>query len=171
MILKPRSDYYASTHKCKVCTLAHIACKRIPKTRTLSTRRASVYKRGRRALDPMFKLRSNMGTLIANSLTNSGYIKESSTASILGCSFEEFYNYIESQFTLGMNWTNRDLWHIDHIVPVSFAHSESELILLNHYTNLRPVWATDNLSKGNRIVDIVVEHPVYKQIISTRNKV
>lgn len=128
-----------------------------------------MYKRNKRAHDPMFKLRSNIGTLIANSLSNSGYIKESSTATILGCSFEEFYNHIESQFTVGMNWNNRDLWHIDHIVPVSFARSESELLLLNHHTNLRPVWATDNLSKGKRIVDIAIEHPVYKQIVNERS--
>ena len=45
-------------------------------------------------------------------------------------------------------------WHIDHIIPLSSAKSEDELIALSHYTNLQPLWAMDNLKKG-ATVDMV----------------
>lgn len=49
-----------------------------------------------------------------------------------------------------MSWENHVKWHLDHIIPISYANSEEEIIKLNHFTNLQPLWATDNLSKGNR---------------------
>jgi hypothetical protein len=145
-----------------------MAAKRVPKQRVLSNRTQSVYKRNKRSLDPMFKLRSNVGTLIANSLSNHGYIKTSTTADILGCSIAEFKIYLESQFVQGMSWANRSEWHIDHIVPQAFARTEQELLLLNHYTNLRPIWKLDNLSKGAAIVELAQEHPLYKLITEHR---
>ncbi len=49
-----------------------------------------------------------------------------------------------------MSWENYGEWHIDHKKPVSWANSEEELYELNHYTNLQPLWATENLSKKDR---------------------
>jgi hypothetical protein len=49
-----------------------------------------------------------------------------------------------------MSWENHGEWHIDHIVPLSSAITEEELRKLSHYTNLQPLWATDNLSKGSK---------------------
>lgn len=164
--LKSIVDYYKHSRKCKACISAHNRACTVPKERVLSTNSRSVYVRLRRQSNPLFKLRSTISTLIANSLTNSGYTKESNTASILGCSFEQFYDHIESMFTVGMSWANRADWHIDHIIPVSFACNESELLLLNHYTNLRPMWAMDNLSKGKSIVNY--DHPLYKTIMANR---
>lgn len=53
-----------------------------------------------------------------------------------------------------MNWDNRGLygWHIDHIIPLSSAKTEEEVYKLCHYTNLQPLWAKENLSKGNKII-------------------
>ena len=42
--------------------------------------------------------------------------------------------------------------HIDHIIPLSSAKNENELYELCRYTNLQPLWAFDNLSKGNKIL-------------------
>ena len=50
-----------------------------------------------------------------------------------------------------MNWENRNLWHVDHIIPLSSAKTEEELVKLCHYTNLQPLWAEDNLKKSNKI--------------------
>lgn len=49
-----------------------------------------------------------------------------------------------------MNWSNQGIWHLDHIKPISLATTEEEVIALNHYTNFQPLWAEDNLRKGNK---------------------
>jgi hypothetical protein len=124
----------------------------------------------RRSTDPLFKLRKNLSSLISSSFRNNGYSKKSKTYEILGCSFEDFKIYIDNQFLDGMNWDNRSAWHLDHIIPSSFAITENEIILLNHYTNLRPYWANDNISKSNTITEDAINHPLYKQILLTRNE-
>lgn len=51
-----------------------------------------------------------------------------------------------------MNWENKGLyngefgygWDIDHIVPLSTAATEEDLIRLNHYTNLQPLCSKVN---------------------------
>jgi hypothetical protein len=50
-----------------------------------------------------------------------------------------------------MNWENRSKWHLDHIYPTSLAQSVEEIIKLNHYTNFQPMWAEENIRKGNRL--------------------
>jgi hypothetical protein len=51
-----------------------------------------------------------------------------------------------------MTWENQGKWHIDHIIPLSSAKTEKEMYKLCHYTNLQPLWAFDNLSKGSKIL-------------------
>jgi len=93
-----------------------------------------------------------MRILIGASIRKKKFSKTSKTENILGCSFEEFFTHIESQFIDGMSWENRSLWHIDHIIPLATAKTEEEILRLNHYTNLRPLWALDNLKKGSKIL-------------------
>jgi hypothetical protein len=171
--------------RCKSCTrdhyninkesiLAKAATKRVPKTKsprkTVEETRArqTAYTRARRQTNSLAKLRANIGSLIANSLANQGYKKTSKSASILGCSFEHFYHHVESQFTASMSWDNRDQWHVDHIIPVSFAQTEQELLLLNHYSNLRPLWSKLNQTKAGNLTDDSINHPLYKTIIENR---
>lgn len=72
----------------------------------------------------------------------------------LGCSLEELKKYLESKFTKDMSW--KDLLegkiHIDHIKPLSKFDltKEEEQRKAIHYSNLQPLWAKDNLSKGNK---------------------
>lgn len=112
--------------------------------------KANKYHKYRKATDPLFKLRSNIRTLISNCIRRQGYKKTSTTFDILGCTFEEFKQHLENQFTEGMTWNNAGEWHIDHIYPVSLATDENHLIKLNHYTNLQPLWAIDNIKKSNK---------------------
>lgn len=51
-----------------------------------------------------------------------------------------------------MSWGNYGDWHIDHIIPLSLAKTEEETYKLCHYTNLQPLWAKDNLTKGNKLI-------------------
>lgn len=111
---------------------------------------AKVRARKRRASDPLFALIGRIRARILLSLRTKGYTKKSRTYEILGCSFEEFKQHIELQFTEGMSWQNRSEWHIDHITPVSWGRSEEEIIALNHFSNLRPSWSEDNWAKSNK---------------------
>lgn len=102
-------------------------------------------------LDPIKSLANRTRLLIAVSIKRNGFTKKSKAGNILGCSWEKFAAHIESQFVDGMSWANRSLWHIDHIIPSSSAKSESDVYKLNHFTNLRPLWAKENMSKGAKI--------------------
>ncbi|MDD4242790.1 MAG: hypothetical protein PHG08_00625 [Bacilli bacterium] len=115
-------------------------------------KRSSDYYEKRRKIDSLFKLRGNIRTLIGLSIRKNGFSKDTKTATILGCTFEEFKLHIENQFTEGMNWGNYGEWELDHIYPVSLAESEEHLILLNSYMNFQPLWAEDNRRKGNKII-------------------
>jgi len=108
------------------------------------------YMRRKRQSDLLFKLRCNIATLIQNGIRNMGFSKTTRTAEILGCSFEFFKAYIEQRFLPGMSWENRIDWHLDHITPISLAKTKKQVLKLNHYTNFRPLWASENQSRGNR---------------------
>lgn len=102
--------------------------------------------------DSLFKLKINIRCNIYNSFKRNGYKKQSKTQNILGCSFEEFKQYIESKFESWMGWENHGLyngklnygWDIDHIIPISSAKNEEEIYKLNHYTNFQPLCSKIN---------------------------
>lgn len=77
----------------------------------------------------------------------------------LGYSLEDLRAHLERQFLRGMSWENMGEWHIDHIVPLaSFTITgpdDPELKRAWALTNLRPLWAKDNLSKGAKIVSLL----------------
>lgn len=72
---------------------------------------------------------------------------------MVGCSWLFLKRHIEKQFSKGMGWNNYGDWHIDHVIPLSSAKSVAELIGLSHFSNLQPMWAIENLSKGAKIID------------------
>jgi len=114
--------------------------------------KANIRQKNRKLIDPLYKLRCNISTLIYMSVTKQGYSKKSKTYEILGCSFEEFKTHLENKFTEGMTWENHGEWELDHIFPVSRAIDEEHLIILNHYTNFQPLWKEDNRKKSNKII-------------------
>lgn len=100
------------------------------------------------------KIAKNLRTRISYAFKNKKFIKEDETIKMLGCDFEFLIKHIESLFTSGMNWNNYGIigWHIDHIIPISSGKDYKEMCKLNHYTNLQPLWAVDNIKKGNKIL-------------------
>lgn len=78
-------------------------------------------------------------------------VKSSSSFNLLGCNISFLKEYLSKKFISGMSWENHGLWHIDHIIPCSSFNLalESEQKKCFHYTNLQPLWAKDNLSKGS----------------------
>lgn len=111
------------------------------------------YIKRRKAQDKLYHLRLNLRCLVKTAFYKKNFDKPK-TLEVIGCSYEEFKNYIEIQFTDGMNWENYGEWHLDHKIPVSWATSIEELYKLNHYSNFQPMWAFDNKSKSNRYSSI-----------------
>jgi hypothetical protein len=91
-------------------------------------------------------LRSRLRKAIKNNQKTGSAVKN------LGCSIKRLKEYLENKFTEGMTWDNYGLkgWHIDHVKPLSSFDltKAEELKKAVHYTNLQPLWAKDNLSKG-----------------------
>lgn len=61
-----------------------------------------------------------------------------------------------------MTWENKGLysgelnygWDIDHIIPLSTAKTEEDVIKLNHYTNLKPLYSKINTDFKNKYIQI-----------------
>jgi hypothetical protein len=75
--------------------------------------------------------------------------KPANTQTLLGCTWEEAKAHFESLFVEGMSWNNHGEWHIDHVRPVA-SFAQDELHLMNHISNLQPLWAKDNLQKRDK---------------------
>lgn len=113
------------------------------------------YHKEKKKNDPKFKITAVLRSSLSTALKKQGAPKYSRTVELLGCSFEKFMEYIKSKFQPGMTWDNygRYGWHIDHIIPcISFDLTDPrEQEECFHHTNLQPLWAIDNLKKGDRI--------------------
>ena len=112
----------------------------------------SKYVKKRKKVDSLFKLTLTLRCRTNEAFRLMGYKKGTKTEKVLGASFKVVKKHLEEQFKEGMSWENHGVWHIDHIIPLSSAKTEFELHILCKYTNLQPLWAKDNLSKGNKII-------------------
>lgn len=114
--------------------------------------KSKLYKNCKYESDVLYRLMIVIRSSINYSLRVKKYIKKSRTQEILGCSFEELKLYLESKFEPWMNWDNQGKyngefnfgWDIDHIIPLSSAKTEEEIIKLNHYKNLQPLCSKIN---------------------------
>lgn len=110
-----------------------------------------IYWANRRKTDINFKLKNNLRTRINSALKVK---RTSSISTLIGCSIAELKSYLESKFQPGMTWLNhtKDGWHIDHIKPLANFDltNQEELYKACHYSNLQPLWAIDNLKKGDK---------------------
>jgi hypothetical protein len=110
-------------------------------------------------IDPIFKLSRRIRSMLNGAFKIKGLPKTKNLNEILGISIEELKNYLESKFEPWMTWDNHGKyngelnfgWDIDHIIPLSSAKTEEEIIKLNYYTNLQPLCSKVNrdIKKGN----------------------
>ncbi len=102
--------------------------------------------------DNLFRLRCAISKMLNSIFRRIGLYKESRSENIIGCSIPELKSYFESKFDMWMNWNNYGKyngelnhgWDIDHIIPVSTAKTEEDIIKLNHYSNLQPLCSKIN---------------------------
>ena len=104
--------------------------------------------------DPQGLLVSIVRNHVQNALKRN---KEMSSTEYIGCDIDTFKAHIESQFQDGMTWENYGEWHIDHKIPLKYKNNGETPTLEKvakrlHYTNTQPLWARENMSKGNRYI-------------------
>ena len=112
------------------------------------------YMADRAGNDIDFKLRGVLRARVRAAITRSSGAKSRKTMGLIGCSVPQLRKHLEAQFTEGMTWDNHGEWHIDHIKPCAsfdLTDAEQQRECFN-YTNLQPLWAKDNLSKGAKIL-------------------
>lgn len=117
----------------------------------------NTYQRAHRKESPQAKIAHAYRNRLREVIKLSGSAKTKRSFDYLGCDASFLRLWIEMQFELGMTWQNygygHDRWHIDHWFPVScFNLTDPErLRVAFHWTNLRPLWQTANLSKGSSV--------------------
>lgn len=120
--------------------------------------------------EPVEKFKRYVRTRIYNCLKHH---KEKSSIEYLGCSTNEYINWImnyDKRYTLE-NYGSK--WHIDHVIPISkfdLDDPEEQLIAFN-WRNTMPLSATENLAKCNRIdsTQIVSHYTILKKYHNDKN--
>lgn len=107
----------------------------------------------RRRKDPRYRLRYAISNGIRLSLL--GNKRGRSWEKLVGYSLDELMRHLERQFLSGMTWENYGPdWHVDHIIADSdFDYETPECADFKAawaLTNLRPLWANDNVRKSNK---------------------
>ncbi len=122
--------------RCRPCRTVHERLRDQVKSRS---RRSPVQRRVRRAL--------------------AGETRGEFMRALLGYSVGDLRKHIERSFSKGMTWDafSRGAIHIDHIIPLRAFDLESDDDLRRAWalTNLRPLWATENISKGGKVLTLV----------------
>jgi hypothetical protein len=113
------------------------------------------YEKKRKLKDPEFKLLKTLRSRLGNAIKKQNSKKNNTTVELLGCSVSFLKGFLEAKFKEGMTWDNHGEWHIDHIKPCVLFNllDEEEQKKCFHYTNLQPLWASENLSKGCKFID------------------
>ena len=119
------------------------------------------YKKNRKAILTRFKERKKndiqykLRCILRDRLNKAIKANQKSGSAVkdLGCSIKDLKIHLEEQFVEGMNWNNHGSWHLDHIKPLaSFDLTDREQFLIAcNFSNLQPLWAKDNLSKGCKL--------------------
>jgi hypothetical protein len=113
------------------------------------------YEKMRKLTDVEFKLVKTLRSRLSNAIKRQNSNKNNTTIELLGCSVSFLKGFLEGKFKEGMSWENHGDWHIDHIKPCASFNllDEEEQKKCFHYTNLQPLWASENLSKGCKYID------------------
>ena len=105
-------------------------------------------KKNRYRTDPNFKIADCLRRRLNHAIK--GTSKSKATLTLLGCTIEQLWVHLEKQFQPWMTRANHGTWHVDHIRPcASFDLTDpKQQAECFHYTNLQPLWAHQNISKG-----------------------
>jgi hypothetical protein len=145
-IAELRKQHYQENKK----EIAEIGKKYYQAHRREKIERGTLNAKKRRRHDVQFYLACKLRSRLYGALKNNR--KVGSAVRDLGCTIPELVTHLENQFTKGMSWKNRGKWHVDHIIPISSFDltDRQQFLKACNWKNLQPLWAIDNLKKGNR---------------------
>ena len=105
--------------------------------------------------DPKYKVHVNISSQIRQSIKSKK--NGQSWEKLVGYSLNQLMEHLELLFEDGMSWDNYGEWHIDHKTPKSWfeysSYEDDNFRKCWALENLKPMWAKDNISKGNRFSD------------------
>lgn len=151
---------FVKVHKrqkyCEPCS--ELASKEaLPSYRKRQASYQSARNKVRRAEIPSVAIRERMSAGIKNSLRDGKNGR--SWEALAGYTVADLMRHLERQFLPGMTWGNRGDWHIDHIVPLSSfdftSPDDPEFRAAWALTNLRPLWAKDNIRKSAKRTHLI----------------
>jgi len=104
--------------------------------------------------DPVYRMQQVSRRMVHRALGVAGQKKYKRTKDYLDYTSGQLARHLERQFAKGMSWENYGKWHIDHITSVSelVRKGEVDMRVINCLTNLRPIWATENMAKGGKSI-------------------
>jgi hypothetical protein len=110
--------------------------------------------------DPNFRMRKILRTRLIKTIK--GIKTSKSLMSYVDVDILTFVKWIEYQWHDNMSWDNYgSLWEVDHVIPCSsydltIEDNKKECF---HWSNMRPLLKTQNMSKSNKIIeDVIKEH-------------
>lgn len=106
--------------------------------------------------DPGNRIAWNMRNRFKDIMKDSRLAPKGGRWEMIGTSSQGLREHLESQFYGEMTWDNYGShWHVDHIIPVSsWDHNDPEQVRRCwHWTNLQPLTASENMSKGATITE------------------
>jgi hypothetical protein len=110
--------------------------------------------RQRLSEDILFLLKKRVGSRVTK-VWQDGSIKQSRTLfKYCGCSPEYLRDFIQFQLGCVMSIESLKSIHIDHFFPISLTTNQSDLLVYSHFSNLRPMLASENMRKGSKIPDV-----------------
>jgi len=111
----------------------------------------NAYVSERRKHDPSFRISGNLRNSIRKYIVNTK--NRVKFKELIGYSVQFLIEHLEKQFIDDMSWDNYGTkWHVDHIKPCTKFDLtiEEQQKMCYHYSNLRPLWAVDNIRKSNK---------------------
>lgn len=106
----------------------------------------------KRMLNPQYRAAKNIRSRVRSIIKGEIGIRFNE---LCGCNRAFLMSWLQSQFKPGMAWNNYGtLWHIDHKIPcAAFDLTDREQRKkCSHYSNLQPLWAEENIAKGDSII-------------------
>ena len=100
---------------------------------------------------PIYRIIINLSKRVNKKLKELGIEKNFKYSELLGCSIDEFEEYLIDKMDDNMTFENYGEWEVDHIIPFSRFnfYNTDEIKKCSHYANLRPLWKQENREKYN----------------------